>query len=299
MWLLKEFLRNNVQNLEQTFHGIFRCIISGDLSPKNLWLTECLLDMMIEFRPQVERMETILSYSLFTFLRLLLEHNSRPALRVREIHYCADLLRNHFPKFISIGRDLVRALQCVASIPEFQPIWRDLLNTPAALAPPTQFQGLSHLLRTRSPRRIFRLRIPVDLENKLRFLLQAVRQNQHRRYVEWIARQYLSTPESAMLKVDIIRFVVCTIHPTNDILASDIISRWLFFAWILNTVGKDQLVMAHCKLALYFDWLAFDSKDEGNNWIMDIEPGFLLIMNAVKMNSYPAMNLEFLCRVSL
>ncbi|KAJ7402294.1 hypothetical protein WISP_00149 [Willisornis vidua] len=41
-----------------------------------------------------------------------------------------------------IGRDLVRLLQNVARIPEFEQLWRDILHNPQVLSP--QFTG-THL----------------------------------------------------------------------------------------------------------------------------------------------------------
>lgn len=46
--------------------------------------------------------------------------------------------------------------------------------------------------------------------------------------------QYLSSPESQTFRADIIRFVICNIHPSNEILASDIITRWHFISWLLQ-----------------------------------------------------------------
>jgi len=40
---------------------------------------------------------------------------------------------------MEIGRDLIRALQDVAPIPEFQKIWTDLLENPNSFHP--QFEG--------------------------------------------------------------------------------------------------------------------------------------------------------------
>lgn len=283
--------------MDNAYFAIFRCIVSGDTAPKNLWLTEALLDIMIEHRIQADQNVPLQSFALFTFLRLIIEHTGVPALRAKEIQFCAELLQTQFAKFIWIGRDLVRILQYVATIPEFHGVWKDLLNAPGLLAP--NFQGVSQLLRIRTPRRFTRLRIPADLENKLRFLLHNVRYGQQKRYQDWLAKQYFLTPESMMLRADIIRFVTNSIHPPNEILASEVISRWAFFGWLFTTVTKDQGVTAHCKVALYLDWFTFDERDDVNNMIMDIEPGFLFIIHLYRNYHYlSASNLEFLCRVS-
>ena len=46
--------------------------------------------------------------------------------------------------------------------------------------------------------------------------------------------QYFSTPESQSLVVDMIRYLCCVIHPTNEVLCSDIIPRWLLIGWLLS-----------------------------------------------------------------
>ena len=52
--------------------------------------------------------------------------------------------------------------------------------------------------------------------------------------MNFLCAQYLSSPESQTFRADIIRFVICNIHPSNDILASDIITRWHFISWLLQ-----------------------------------------------------------------
>ncbi len=47
--------------------------------------------------------------------------------------------------------------------------------------------------------------------------------------------QYLSTPESQSLRCDLIRYICAVIHPSNDVLCSDIIPRWAVIGWLLTT----------------------------------------------------------------
>lgn len=44
-----------------------------------------------------------------------------------------------FMECLMIGRDLVRLLQNVARIPEFELLWKDIIHNPQALSP--QFTG--------------------------------------------------------------------------------------------------------------------------------------------------------------
>ena len=47
--------------------------------------------------------------------------------------------------------------------------------------------------------------------------------------------QYLSTPESQSLRCDLIRYICACIHPSNEVLCSDIIPRWAVIGWLLTT----------------------------------------------------------------
>ena len=46
--------------------------------------------------------------------------------------------------------------------------------------------------------------------------------------------QYLSSPESHKLIPELIRFICCVIHPTNEVLASEIIPRWALIGWLIS-----------------------------------------------------------------
>jgi hypothetical protein len=76
----------------------------------------------------------------------------------------------------------------------------------------------------------------------------------------------LATPESQSLRCDLIRFIVGVIHPTNELLCSDIIPRWAVIGWLLTTCTS-SVAASNAKLALFYDWLFFEA-DKDN--IMNI-----------------------------
>lgn len=76
-----------------------------------------------------------------------------------------------------------------------------------------------------------------------------------------ICYQYLATPESQSLRVDLIRFIVGVIHPTNELLCSDIIPRWAIIGWLLTTCTS-LTASANIKLALFYDWLFYDAEKD-------------------------------------
>ena len=89
----------------------------------------------------MDKIPLIVATSVYAFLRLIEDHMS-PALanlQRKEIGFTVSLLREKFNDCLMIGRDLIRLLQNVARIPEFEAIWKDMLNNPKILSP--QFGG--------------------------------------------------------------------------------------------------------------------------------------------------------------
>lgn len=50
LWLLREMIRNGVGNVENFCWNVLRQAAGGDTSPKNVQLTEALLDIFLENR---------------------------------------------------------------------------------------------------------------------------------------------------------------------------------------------------------------------------------------------------------
>lgn len=62
-----------------------------------------------------------------------------------------------------------------------------------------------------------------------------MRFGQQKRYQDWFQRQYLSTPDSQSLRCDLIRYICGVVHPSNEVLSSDILPRWAIIGWLLTT----------------------------------------------------------------
>ncbi|UXI16359.1 hypothetical protein NH340_JMT02302 [Sarcoptes scabiei] len=294
--LCKELLRNPMQNIEIIFYNLMRNIVSGDISNRNLALCETILDILIEHRPAYENNILLIQYSLFKFLRLIADHAnpSHQRLLIKEIRFCNHWLTERFSDLIPLGRDLIRLLQQVSRITEFEQLWRKILTNPTSLSP--KF-SLVQMLKTRTNRRFIRLLITFDIEKKLNFLVSQVRLGSQRRYQEWFQKQYFSTSENQMLRSDLIRFICNSIHPSNEIIASDLMPRWAMIGWIINTCSI-QCTLANCRLALFYDWLMFDVNDVNNNLIMDLEPGLLVMYFSLKgYTSLTNALLDFICRI--
>ncbi|XP_060526894.1 integrator complex subunit 3 homolog [Cylas formicarius] len=294
LWLLREMIKNAVNNVENLCWNLMRCAAGGDISPKNISLIESLLDIFIDYRTWLEKIPILIASVVYTYLRLIEDHHAPylANLRQKEVTFLVSIMREHFQECLVIGRDLVRLLQNVARIPEFELLWKDMLVTPKSLSP--TFTGILQLLQNRTSRRFLQSRLTPEMERKLVFLTAQVRFGNHKRYQDWFQRQYLATPESQSLRCDIIRFIVGVIHPTNELLCSDIIPRWAVIGWLLTTCTS-TVAVSNAKLALFYDWLFFD-QDKDN--IMNIEPAILVMHHS--MRSHPVVTatlLDFLCRI--
>lgn len=130
--------------------------------------------------------------------------------------------------------------------------------------------GILQLLTSRTSRKFLACRLTPDMETKLLFMTSRVNTHKHwhltlkpqyiydlkgkrscspwlqvrfgqqKRYQDWFQRQYLSTAESQSLRCDLIRYICGVVHPSNEVLSSDILPRWAIIGWLLTTctVGK-------------------------------------------------------------
>ena len=294
IWLLREVLKNGINGADSLIYNLLRQIAGGDVSPKNLWLAETVLDLLNENRLWLERHNILIATSVYTFLRLIADHVNLlyASLRKKEVNFCVTLLRERFSDCMVIGRDLIRLLQNVARIPEFEAIWKDILQNPTSLSP--TFNGILTLMQTRTSRRFLQCRLTPDMERKITFLTSHVKFGQQKRFQEWFQRQYLSTPESQSLRCDLIRFICCVIHPTNEVLCSEIIPRWAVIGWILSSCTS-TVATSNAKLSIFYDWLFFDPERDN---IMNIEPAILVMHHSLRTHPVITVSLlDFLCRI--
>ncbi|XP_025077829.1 integrator complex subunit 3-like [Pomacea canaliculata] len=294
VWLTREMVKDSMTGVDTLCLGLLRQIIGGDISAKNIWLAESMLDIFVENRPWLDKVPQLLATVVYTYLRIIVDHGSSAflMLRQREVELCVSLLREKWAECMQIGRDLLRLLQNVARIPEFEKLWRDIFLNPTALCP--NFAGIMQLMQIRTSRRYLISRLTPDMEGKLIFLISKVKFGQQKRYQDWFQRQYLSTPESQSLRCDLIRYICAVFHPSNDLLCSDIIPRWAVIGWLLTTCTSN-VAASDAKLALFYDWLVFEPERDS---IMNIEPAILVMFHS--MRPHPAITatlLDFMCRI--
>ncbi|XP_055013298.1 integrator complex subunit 3 [Boleophthalmus pectinirostris] len=294
VWLVRELVKTGVMGADGVLMTLLKQIAGGDVSSKNLWLAESALDILLDQKEWVLKSGMLVSMAVYTYLRLIVDHGAPNllSLRQKEVDFCICMLREKFMECVVIGRDLVRLLQNVARIPEMELLWRDLLHNPQSLSP--GFTGILQLLTSRTSRKFLACRLTPDMETKLLFMTSRVRFGQQKRYQDWFQRQYLSTAESQSLRCDLIRYICGVVHPSNEVLSSDILPRWAIIGWLLTTCTSN-VAASNAKLALFYDWLFFNPEKDS---IMNIEPAILVMHHSMK--PHPAITatlLDFMCRI--
>lgn len=294
LWMLRELIKNQVLNVDNIVWNVLRQAGGGDVSPKNLALIDAILDILTDHRPWLDKHAVLIGGVVYSFVRLIEDHHSMGLanLRNKEVKFVISLIRDRFTEVVQIGRDFIRLLQNVARIPEFEQLWKDILMHPKNLSP--TFTGVWHFLQIRTSRRYLQLRLTPDIERKLHFLTGSVKFGIHKRYQDWFQDKYFTTPESQSLRSDLIRFIINAIHPTNDMLCSDLTPRWAIIGWLLTSC-TNPIVSANAKLALFYDWLFFDPLKDN---IMNIEPGILVMYHSIRNHPFVSGSLlDFLCRI--
>lgn len=294
-WITHQLMKANINTAETICSNLIRQTAGGDLSAKNLWLVENLLDLLNENRSWVINSTSFMVPTIiYTFMRLVNDHMgpAQSALRQKEVDFVIGLIREKFLECMHVGRDFLRLLHYVIKIPEFEKLWHDIFNNPKSLHP--SFQNPLQLLSNRTPRRLFQSRLTFEMERKISFLATQVKFGNQKRYQDWFHKQYLATPESLSLRCDLIRYICTIIHPSNEVLCSDIIPRWAIIGWLLTTCTT-SVSATNSRLALFFDWLLYDSKMDN---IMNIEPAILVMYYSIRSHpNVTASLLDYLCRI--
>lgn len=242
----------------------------------------------------------LLASAVFAFLRLLARSRLAPVVstgeckdceeckgaksleecRGRLVSFCVSMLQDHFRVCALLGRDLVRSLHELALVPEFQLIWKELI-----------LDHVGDVCRMNTPGWCPAIAITTEMETQLLFMMNNVKWGNQKRYQLWFARKHLMVPGAEERIPDIVRFICCGYHPTNEVIQSGAIARWAVIGWLLTGCSKGYVV-ANAKLALFYDWLFFE---EGRGSVMNIEPAMLLMVNSVSQyTDITNMLLEFL-----
>lgn len=265
--------------------SLLRQIVGADCGDVNLWLCSKLVTLFLEqWDCLLEDSPHVLSFALYTFLRVLTDHcrggsvEKLETLKRLEIHLCVKIVREEFHLCLKIGRDFIRLLQDLVHVPEFRAILKDIVFNPCVFnVVGFEFKDVSQIYSTRTSSRYSLLRISPDMETQLRFLLTSIKLGNQKRHQVWFGKKFLNEPDKEFVIVDIVRFICCGHHPPNEIIQSDIVPRWALIGWLLTSCRRNHVVV-NVKLALFYDWLFFDERVDT---IMNIEPAVLLMVHSI------------------
>lgn len=211
-WFIDKLLTACAVGVDVPLQMLLRWVRGGDASPTNSAFAAKVLEILSKHVGWVCRSLDVTKIALFTVLRVMADHNG-PELEMlqhTEARFCLSLVTRVPAVARAIGRDLVRLLQAVAHVAGVDLIWQQVLGSDPAAA-------LSDLLAQRTPRSLVTSRITPPMEADLLFMLTKVHVKQQKRYQHWFAERYLATPEAETLVCDLIRFIICNYHPSNEV----------------------------------------------------------------------------------
>ena len=306
VWLVRELVKMATSGVDSVVWQLLRQLAAGT-NRRNLWLAEQLLRLAEEQKQWLLTQPQLLAGMVYCLLRQLEDHCLPPSrgdprqergsarnleqLRDREASLAVGLAREGWGSVLVLGRDLVRALQQVAKVPQVADLWQQMLDQPDSLGPGW---GLESLLRKPTPRIFLALRVTPQMERKLVFITEQVPFGQQGTYENWFQRSHLGTVESQSLRSDLVRFLTCVLQPSNEVLRSSTTPRWAVVSSLLTSCTS-QVTSANCKLALFYDWLFFDPAVDS---IMCIEPAALLMYKSAHgLPQMLATLLDFLLRL--
>ncbi|CAG8514064.1 4128_t:CDS:10 [Ambispora leptoticha] len=283
LWLIWKFISMGVKgtdsiNMELVCENMLRQIRGSDNSEINLFMCEQLVDIFsrdssMSFLSSHQRLVALV---IFTFLRKLRDHfgSEYHNLANKEAELCEKLLKTQ-PICHYIGRDLIRLLMDVAKHPRIRVVLNELVHNPAKFP---GYEGLTALLCTPTPSFLIKSRITFFMEELLKEIFHTENQK-HARKFNWFRNEFLYGSE--YLVVDVIRFICACIHPTNEMLRSNLVKRWSIITELIKLVHQDCTIASQARLALFFDWLCWTKTDN----IMNIEPGILVILENITVQS--------------
>ncbi|KAJ2749323.1 hypothetical protein GGI19_005719, partial [Coemansia pectinata] len=292
LWAIAALVRGNAAGVEALVLSLTRQMRGGDITPPNLWLIQQVLNLLESNYEWLVAHSAVVATAAYAFGRLTLDLGARaapPELRNQSSAFVVRLIRERFTDCAMVGRDLVRMLQDAAKLPHFRDLWADLLHRPHHVSPLlAQAGGIELLLRVPTPRTFLANRVTFAMESRLLFILEHVPASGYSRNLMWFVHRFLSTPESDTLYADIIRYICGVLHPSNAVLGSSTVQRYVFLGSLLRYV-RSQVTAANAKLALFYDWLFYDPQADN---IMNVEPGVLIMARSV--DRYPFLTESFI-----
>lgn len=221
----------------------------------------------------------IVRHVAFKFTRLIQDFKTS-ILRDKAVDLVGFIVKDHFHHIIPIGRDFLRLLQGVSRIPEFEHIWKLILQEPKSLH--VDFINVEQMWAIPTPREFITSLLTPDMEFKLLHILRSTPSFFHYTLLERFRARFIPTPGSESLYSDLIRFTCTVVHPTNAELRSGVAKRWEVIRTILSQIRTTKGAQ-DAKMVLFYDWMMYNHATDN---FMNLEPTILLIVNSLH-NSDP------------
>ncbi|KAI0982153.1 hypothetical protein GJ496_005246 [Pomphorhynchus laevis] len=231
-----------LRELQQLSHGILEYVVSICEANINWIISTTLLSGMVAY----------------TIIPLIKSYPDYPNLKHRQSILCVALIRSKWNECARIGRDFLRALHSVCTIPEFYTLWQDIIRCEM----PEQTSGqLEQILSQRTQRKFLLSRLTHDIERKIAFLLNEVRLSEDIEfYKEWIIRDLSITN-----RIDLIRYLCSAACEQTSMQSEDRrpqrdeIRKHILYWLVIAAEGSNNLDVINTRFAFLFDWLIYQS----------------------------------------
>ncbi|KGG51250.1 hypothetical protein DI09_3p120 [Mitosporidium daphniae] len=233
IWLVGALLDHGASSMEGIIVNLFRNIGVWDCAKaadQHFNLVGNLLSVSLHHK---KALDPVASSVYYIVSRLILAFDGISYVQAQAINLTCHLLESHMAAiFQDLGRDFIRTFEGISSYPAISPFWNDLQAIIKQNHGPDSF-GLKP-----PSKRLLAMRLSPEMESNIVFMLENVKIGSQRTYQTWYTEWHLTNESRSAIKEilipDLIRFICCVIHPSNSVLASDIIPRWMILGWLLR-----------------------------------------------------------------
>jgi len=228
--------------------------------------------------------EELVSGLIYNLLGMIYEHKSQPKLRnwmEAETKLCVRLMQGSEALWPSMGRDFVRALQRVKQLPGLAEIWRALNEAEGG-------KTLTRTLAKPTSSKLLTNRLAPAMIKDMMYMFTRIKMGQQGSRQKHFSKKFFKTDASDLLRPDITRYICGAYHPSNRVLASQLLTRWAQLGWLYATAHTPHARRSIMEAVLW-DLFYFNPRVDT---IMNIEPAALLLTRSVP--KYPNVSAEIL-----
>ena len=207
---------------------------------------------------QIDRFPAIV---FIKFLRQAEEHFNRgenEKLLEVELNLCRHIWQARQVQCIEAGRELIRIFSNHSNRPELAMIKEELSKS---------IQGkplIKHLLEKRGNKQgesnvYVKFLLNCEVQRRLEFMLSRLPEINIQWHLKWLL-EFAGIEfgkESESLLVDMVRFIVVNVTPTNEIIHSAVLQRYTLIGHLISQ-QKHHLHQSYVLQALFIDWLYYD-----------------------------------------